>query len=284
MFLDSKGMLKSDLAIAYSCIAPLVMGFAAVGLALLYFSYRYNLLFVIRPKIDTRGQAYTLALQHLLTGVYIAELALIGIFSLRDAIGPLIITVILFIFTVLYSALMNKYLGPLEKCLPTDLTNEECQGRDESTPLLSSAEEGNSNTSRSSHIQRLSQQTHVPARVLDPIARFFEPHIFASYQAMKAWLREDTLAFQDLEDDTPGSYNEEELRKAYLNPALTSSTPLIWLPKDRLGVSENEVRENEEAGLRAGDTGAWLEENTGRVRWKEDDFGEVLTWKMEVKY
>ncbi|KAI2603734.1 DUF221-domain-containing protein [Hypoxylon sp. NC1633] len=269
------------IAIAYSCIAPLVLGFAAAGLSLYYFSYRYNLLFVIQPKIDTKGQAYTVALQHLLTGVYIAELALLGIFSLRSATGPSIIIAILLVVTALYNVLTNKYLTPLEQFLPADLATMSENG-DESTPLLSSAEEGRAQTT--SRIQRLGQRAHVPQtvaqRALDPIARFFEPHVFASYDAMRSWLQ-DGDAFED-EEDIP-QYTEEQLQKAYLNPALTSPTPLIWLARDPIEVSKNEVAENEERGLKATDQGAWLDEK-GRVKWSVHEFGEVPVWKRGVRY
>ncbi|OTA99726.1 hypothetical protein M426DRAFT_324910 [Hypoxylon sp. CI-4A] len=268
------------IAIAYSCIAPLVLGFAAIGLSLYYFSYRYNLLFVIKPKIDTKGQAYTLALQHLLTGVYIAELALLGLFGLRKATGPSIIMGILFLTTVVYNALMDRYLSPLEKFLPTDLATS--AEDDESAPLLSSAEEGRAQTA--SHIQRLGRQARVPhtvaERVLDPIARFFEPQVFASYKAMRLWLQ-DGESF-DNEEDIP-EYTEEQLKKAYLNPALTSPTPLIWIAKDPMGVSSKEVAENDERGLKATDQGAWLDEK-GKLRWSVQDFEEVPIWKPGVTY
>ncbi|KAI0832159.1 DUF221-domain-containing protein [Hypoxylon sp. FL0890] len=268
------------IAIAYSCIAPLVLGFAAIGLSLYYFSYRYNLLFVIQPKIDTKGQAYTLALQHLLTGVYIAELSLLGFFSLRRATGPSVIIAILFVLTVIYNALMNKYLAPLEQFLPADLTTlSEMEG--ESEPLLSSAEEGRAQAT--SHIQQLGRQAHIPQtitqHVLDPIARFFEPQVFASYQAMRAWLQ-DGYSYDN--EDVP-EYTEEQLQKAYLNPALTSPTPLIWIARDPMGVSKTEISENEQRGLKASDQGAWLDEK-GKLGWSVQDFSEVPIWKQAVTY
>jgi hypothetical protein len=250
----------------------LVLGFAAMGLTLYYFSYRYNLLFVMQPKIDTRGQAYTIALQQLLTGVYIAELALFGLFNLNHAPGPAVMTAVLFLLTILYNFLMNKYLAPLEKHLPANLAHEHAAS-DESRPLLAAAEEGRVNDGSPSHIQRLGQQAHVPQRIVDPVARFFEPHIFATYEAMKAWLREDEQALRDLEDDEP-EYSEEKLETVYLNPALTSSTPIIWLPRDGIGASKNEIRENETAGLKASDKAAWIDEK-GRVCWDERKFEEV---------
>ncbi|KAI1082420.1 DUF221-domain-containing protein [Whalleya microplaca] len=269
------------IAIAYSCIAPLVLGFAAIGLSLYYFSYRYNLLFVIQPKMDTKGLAYTLALQHLLTGVYIAELALLGLFGLRKATGPSIITAVLFVITVIYNVLMNKYMAPLEKFMPTDLATSTARG-EESTALLSSAEEGHAHGT--SHIQRLGERAHVPSTVaqniVNPLARFFEPQVFASYDAMRSWLREGD--FYDSENDVP-EYKAEDLEKAYLNPVLTSPTPLIWLARDEMGVSQNEVGENEEQGLRASDQGAWVDEK-GKVRWSVEDFDQLPVWKEAVKY
>ncbi|KAI0382531.1 DUF221-domain-containing protein [Hypomontagnella monticulosa] len=267
------------IAIAYSCIAPLVLGFAAAGLSLYYFSYRYNLLFVIQPKIDTKGQAYTLALQHLLTGIYIAELSLLGIFSLRKVTSPLVLIAILFVITILYNALMNKYLTPLEHFLPSDLATS-AEEDDETAPLLSPVEEGQAHTT--SRIQRLGQRAHIPEtvveRVLEPIARFFEPQVFASYKSMRSWLQDGG----SLDEEIP-EYTEEQLQKAYLNPALTAATPLIWIARDPIGVSKNEVSENEQHGLKASDEGAWLDEE-GKLKWSSQDFDEVPIWKQSIVY
>lgn len=260
------------IAIAYSCIAPLVLGFAAIGLFLYYLSYRYNLLFVIQTKIDSKGQFYTRALQQLLTGVYIAELCLIGLFGARKATGPSILTAILFLGTVVYNYTMNRHLGPLETFLPADLQNED---DDEDTPLLTAAEEGAATESR---VQRIGQEIRVPKQVIEPLARFFEPHIFASHKAMKAWL----ASSHDDEEDPP-QYSDEELRTAYLNPAFTSKTPKVWLARDEMGVSKQEVRENEAVGIPATDEGAWLDEKN-RVRWDEEEFRNVPVFKVPVKY
>lgn len=267
------------LAIAYSCIAPLVLGFAAAGLGLYYFSYRYNLFYVIQPKVDTNGQAYTLALQHLLTGVYISELALIGFFGLRTATGPSIMMGLLFIITVVYNVIMDKYMSPLEKFLPADLVSSAERG-DETTPLLATAEE-----EHVAHIQRQSRSAGVPLpvvkHVIQPTTRFFDPHAFASYDSMKAWIQEEDI--YDIEEHEVPEYSEEELKRAYMHPALTSQMPVVWMARDAMGASENEVRENEEYGLKASDEGAWLDEK-GNIHWSVLDFDEVPVWKRGVKY
>ncbi|KAI1123262.1 hypothetical protein F5Y10DRAFT_286323 [Nemania abortiva] len=261
------------IAIAYSCIAPLVLGFAAAGLSLYYFSYRYNLIYVIQPKIETKGQAYTLALQHLLTGVYIAELALIGFFGLRQAKGPSIMTGVLLIVTVLYNVLMDKYISPLEKFLPADLVSS-AERDDETTPLLSSAEEGRG--ARSGLVPE-----PVSEHVIKPTARFFDPHAFTSYKSMKAWIQDEED--YDMEEDEVPEYTDEELQRAYLHPALTSKTPVIWMARDAMDTSKNEVRETQECGLKASDEGAWLDEKR-IVHWNVVDFEKVPVWKKAVKY
>ncbi|KAF2109313.1 hypothetical protein BDV96DRAFT_503194 [Lophiotrema nucula] len=263
------------IAIVYSCVAPLVMGFAAIGLVMFYISYRYMLFYTVQTKIDTKGHCYTLALQQILTGIYLAELCLIGLFGLRGAKGPLIMTVVLFILTIIYNASMNRYLGPLEKYIPADLAVE--AEDEEQAPLLSSAEEGEANTD--SQIHRLGAQAHVPQQVLDPIARFFQPHIFASHKAMKAWLKEGG---EFDEDDVP-EYKEEDVKKAYLNPALTSATPLVWLARDQMGVGEKEIKELEKAGFKASDKGAWIDEK-GRLKWSVEDFSEVPIFKESIRW
>ncbi|KAF2205959.1 DUF221-domain-containing protein [Delitschia confertaspora ATCC 74209] len=261
------------IAIAYSCIAPLVLGFAAGGLSLYYFSYRYNLLFVMAPKIDTRGHSYTLALQQLLTGVYIAELALLGIFSLHGATGPFVITAVLLAATILYNYIMNRYFSPFEEYLPADLIRQ-VEEDDEQTALLSSVEAGDAEN----HIQRLSSRSRLPPSIVNPITRFFEPHLFASTTVMTKWLKDGDWD----EDDVP-EYTEEELKRAYANPVFTSSAPTVWLPRDPMGVSQNEVKENGEEGIKASDEGAWLGRD-GKVGWDVEDFGSVPVFRMEVRY
>ncbi|CAI6335690.1 unnamed protein product [Periconia digitata] len=263
------------IAIAYSCIAPLVLGFAAVGLMFFYVSYRYMLLFTVQPKIDTKGHCYTLALQQILTGVYIAELCLIGLFGLRQATGPSIMTGVLFLATVAFNATTNKYFAPLEQYLPADLAQESGDtNNEEGAPLLSSAEEGEALEHTQSHLRRLP----IPPQYLSPLARFFNPQVYASHRALKTWLHSDS----EFDEDDVQVYSEDMKRKAYSNPVYTSRTPVVWLPQDEAGVCKAEARENDKEGLETSFDGAWLEGK--KLKWSVDDFGEVPIFKEGVKW
>ncbi len=74
---------SSRLAITYSLIAPVILGFAVVGVGFLHLVYRYNLIYVYDSEIDTRGLVYPRALMQLLVGLYFSEVCMIGLFSLR---------------------------------------------------------------------------------------------------------------------------------------------------------------------------------------------------------
>jgi calcium permeable stress-gated cation channel len=262
------------IALAYACISPLVMGFASAGLAIFYLSYRHNLFFVIQPKLETKGRCYTRSLSQILTGVYVGELALIGLMGLRKATGPSILMAILFVGTAIYNHFANRFLNPLEDHLPTKLIGE---GEGEEDALLA-AEEGEEVLEEAhgrSRIHHLGRDVRVPHRILDPIARFFEPHIYTSHRVMKRYLKDA--------DGDPPNYSQEDVENAYSHPNLTSKTPKIWLPSDKAKLSKKEIEANSKAGLTTTDDGAWLDEKS-RVQFERDDIRKLPVWKETTPY
>ncbi|KFY69376.1 hypothetical protein V496_00311 [Pseudogymnoascus sp. VKM F-4515 (FW-2607)] len=105
----------------YSCIAPIILGFGAMCFYLVHKVYHYNLLYVYSSEVDTRGLLYPHALKQILVGVYLAEICLFGLFGIQAAVGPLIMMLILVIFTVLVHISVNDALGPLLYNLPRSL-------------------------------------------------------------------------------------------------------------------------------------------------------------------
>ncbi|EXJ87523.1 hypothetical protein A1O3_04483 [Capronia epimyces CBS 606.96] len=264
------------IAIAYSCIAPLVLGFAAVGILFFYLGYRYNLLYVVQVKTETRGECYTMALQHLMTGIYLAELCLIGLFGIKQAAGPATLMTVFLVITALHHLTVHKYLAPLEQYMPVDVLSED----DEEQPLLSEGEGGReprANPTEQSRVYKFGAGK-VPAILLDPLAAFLEPHLFASEEALRPWLQDP-----EAESEEGNSYREEQIKNAYLNPALTSKTPTVWLPRDGRGVSKHEVSENEKAGLPSTDEGAELTPSN-KVVWDCEDFASVPIFKQATRY
>ncbi|KAF2098929.1 DUF221-domain-containing protein [Rhizodiscina lignyota] len=263
------------IAIAYSCIAPLTLGFAAIGIYFYYLSYRYNLLFVIQTKIDTKGDAYATAFQHIFTGVYLSELCLIGLFSVRKAPGPSIMMVVLLILTILYHVTLNRLLKPIERLLPPHLRQE-----DEEAPLVDGDEytadvHPDQGTTQASNIKRRAPGW-IPSAVFDVLERLLLPDV-NSHRVLKTW-------FEDPDALDEAHPNEDQLANAYVNPVLTSKMPKLWLVRDSAEISKREIDENEKAGISTTDEGAELD-NKNHVVWDRRNGGsDIPIFKETVKY
>ena len=250
------------IAIVYACIQPLVLGFAAIGFWLFYLAYKHQLLYVVQVKVEARGVCYALAVQHLMTAVYLSELCLFGLFMLKSAAGPAALMVILLVGTVIYHVVVNRYLEPMEKYLSLD------------KPMLDEEDQG---LLIMSHARKLDIPEKLPLVLMDPLAPLLEPWFFDPKDTLRPYLQDPAD-----DDDTP-RYLDDEVKNAYLNPALTSKMPKAWIPKDAHGVSKNEISENDEAGIPMTDEGAELDEN-GKLIWDKDDFSTVPIFKIPKNY
>lgn len=94
-------------------------------MGIIYASYRYNILYIYSPERDTRGLHYPRALQQTFTGVYLAEICMIGLFGIGGSFGPLVLMFGLVIFTVLVQFSLSAALSPLLFNLPRTLAVEE---------------------------------------------------------------------------------------------------------------------------------------------------------------
>lgn len=257
------------IAIAYACIAPLVLGFATVGIGLYYLSYRHQLLYVVQTKVDTQGEAYTRALKNMPVGIYIAELCLIGLFGARQAAAQTSLMVVLLVVTAILNLSLDRILRPLELYLGVDILEN----------LHSTlAQEDNISTNDSAAIHAaahgrrlgLNKLSHPAPRILSDL---FDSIITTARQKAESWLHDPDRSFS--EDATP-TLQDNDLKNIYLAPALTSKLPKLWLPRDALGVSKDEIAANEARGVASTDEGAEIDEE-GNLRW-DHRFENVPIW------
>jgi calcium permeable stress-gated cation channel len=216
-------------------------------------------------KIDTKGDAYGMALQHVLTGVYLSELCLIGLFGVRKAPGPTVLMVILLVLTIFYHAILNRVVKPLERALPHALRQE-----DEEAPLI----DGEGSEAHEPGLPKIAP-SWVPSTIIEVFERFLLPDS-DSQSSLKEW-------FED-EDASEPQPSEDQLASAYVNPVLTSKTPKLWLVRDDLGVSKKQIQENDSAGITSTDDGAELDAKNN-VTWDRRDGGSnVPIFKEGVQY
>ena len=209
-------------------------------MGLFYCAYRYNILFVTDSNIDTKGLIYPRALQQLLTGVYIAEICLIGLFGIAAAVGPIVLMVVFLVFTILYHISLNAALDPLLYNLPKTLEAEE-----ESIRGLLAAEAGHQNgtgarndsvAKDSEHNEKSNQVVEAPAPTKKPnfMTKFFKPHIYSDYASLRQLVPHDLL-------DADNLYEEAVEKNAYFPPSAVSEAPLLWIPRDDAGISRQEI-------------------------------------------
>ncbi|KAL8654494.1 MAG: hypothetical protein Q9210_001468 [Variospora velana] len=267
------------IAITYSIIAPLVLGFATIGLYLIYLAYRYNLLFVFNSNVDTKGLVYPRALQQTTTGAYLAIVCLIGLFGIQAAPGPIVLMVVFLVFVVLFHISLNSALEPLLRYLPKSLEAEE-------ESLLASEEGGSAPSSsgmgngvpydEKKHNGFSAPGVHPTTKDLGPaphkkpnfVTKFLRPDLYTDYHTLRRLV---PRGFAEI------SYDPVVERDAYYHPSISSQTPLLWVPRDDAGVSRQECRHSgkvipitdEGAGFDAKGKLAWDEENARPPIWQE---------------
>lgn len=234
------------IAICYACVAPLVLLFAAMGLYLFYLAYKYNMLFVSNANIDTKGRVYPRALQHLFVGLYVAEVCLAGLFGIATgesvgALGPLILMIILLVFTALYHISLNSALGPLINYLPKSLETEEQRLLEED----SAAAKGETG---SAALHSDTEMHNEPSF----LQKFMRPDIFTDYTTLRRLVpKEVEIRY------SPGIEDN-----AYFHPSISSKTPLLWIPRDPMGISRIEIEETSKITPMSDDNANLDEKNT----------------------
>ncbi|KAJ6144729.1 hypothetical protein N7470_008624 [Penicillium chermesinum] len=273
----------ATIAIIYSCVAPLVLGFSTIALYLFYFAYRYNVLYVSNSQIDTQGRCYTRALQHLTVGCYVLIIFLIALFAIgtgsnRMALGPLILMIIFLVFVILYHVSLNNATNPLIEYLPKNIEAEEDallaadrgqvhSGAEETDDVSDAVTKNGEHTGVSngdsgvgtvdSAEKGLADGPRVPEK---PKGNFFQrwlrPDIYSDYATLRRLVPNH--------DEVP-PYPAEVERDVYLQPSIKAQPPLLWLPRDTLGVSTQEVAHTSRV-IAITDDEAWLDEKN-KIQW-----------------
>ena len=262
------------IAITYSIISPLVLGFAMIAFGLIYLSVRYNSMFVVNNNIDTKGLAYAKALQQLMTGVYLSEVCLIGLFAINTAPGPIVLMAIFLGATVIYHVMMNRALKPLINYLP-----ESTDGSD--LREMFTTDKNDYDASRTSTSPSVSQKVAEPkgitAKKAALFSKLFDPSKFKSHAAVK----------QLVPDWAPPQYEVEDANTAYYNPCISSPAPMLWIAKDTMGVSAREVQESSRV-IPITDEFARFEGPKGKIVWDTPDDGgnlrDMPIYKRRIDY
>jgi hypothetical protein len=266
------------IAITYSGIAPLILGFATIGFTLVYIAFRYNFLYVYETNIDTKGEAYQKALRQLLTGVYLSELCLIGLFAIAtadniQAVGPLAIMCLLLFLTIVFQFTLKFALRNEEARLAyTDPTSTHghtyghghrnghgTNGHHENGLATMNGEKALSTDDSPDHAPKPSKMPMFLRKLFNP-----EKHSISTLSA----------ALDEFYHTPQEPLPIEIQKRAFFNPSVTTPTPVLWLVRDEMGISAREIQATQKAvpGLIMTDEQATFNEK-GKVYWKGADDG-----------
>lgn len=256
-------------AITYALISPLLLGFAAIGFVLVYFASRYNGLYVLTNNIDTKGAAYAKALNQLMTGVYLSEICLIGLFAINTAPGPIVLMAVFLGATVIYHVIMRHALHPLTIYLPESFESSH------QSALFSSADNKSYDFSKvgvpPSEAQAMTPKKS-SARKTSLLAKIFSPSKFKSFGSVKGLVP----------DYASRTYEELALKNAYYNPVITQPAPKLWIVRDEMGISRREAKDSSDV-ISISDDFAHFDQK-GKVQWDVDRLTSVPIWEKRVDY
>lgn len=258
------------IAITYAAIAPLMLGWACLGMSLFYLAWRYNVLFVTDTKIDTRGLIYPRAIRQLMTGVYIAEICMIGLFGASEAFGPMVLMIAFLVFTVLFHISMNSALNPLLFNLPQSLLAEEETRRVDLEAML----EKNGGLGNGKAVDGLAPAAPPKGNFL---VKFLKPWVYSSYDIQRQHVPRPV----DIGIDVTNLYTPEVNKNAYHHPAATSAPPTLWIPRDAAGVSRDEIAHTSRI-IPITDDACELDDK-GKLVWDQEGARPPI-WEEKVMY
>ena len=209
-----------DVGLTYSIIAPLVIVFSAMAFGLFWFVFRYNLLYVSAFPHDTRGQLYPTALKQLFVGVYMLELCLTGLFlSIRDdrgvptGIGQAVIMMFTTVVTVAYQLLLRNIFSSTLQHLPAFMDYE--NGEDD----------------RFKHQYSL----------LDLLSSWYQFVNSWATNAAENPSKKISRTFQESIQKLAHNQFTKSNKHGYNHEAIHDHDNTVWIPKDHLGISEDEI-------------------------------------------
>ncbi|KAI5465133.1 hypothetical protein BGZ63DRAFT_379416, partial [Mariannaea sp. PMI_226] len=206
------------ICLIYSIIAPLISIFGVISFLMLWFAQKYSVLYIMQFNHDTQGILYPRAINQTFTGLYVMELCLAGLFFItqdedakRTCIGHGVVMILALVMTVVYQLLLNWSFGPLFRYLP--ITTESKTASQEQA------------FKRARRLYSLGRNTNTDAETE------FQSYVGKGMEIASHGYNGDetshpSIGCQDL---------------TFEHVALHAPRPVLWIPRDNLGISDDEI-------------------------------------------
>jgi hypothetical protein len=252
--------------------------------------------------VSTRGESYSRALFQLTTGLYLSELCLIGLFGIgigdtNNSIGPLVLMVVFLVATVLWHIWLKRKIKKLDEEFASGAganQGSKSDGRHYIDARRSDDVEKARGNSEDDHSKAQSPYSEAPLEPRAPIHTQNDKQPLG--QRIKGFYAPTAAAHQTIQAIWPtiGSpvrpYSQDEHDEAFVHPAIVTECPIVWIPRDKYGLSRQEIAASKQTVgkdmLNVTDEEAWFNEK-GKIEWRHEDEGDlrrVPIWEQEPVY
>lgn len=256
--------LLVTISLAFSIISPIILFFAAAAMFLVYIAYCHNLTYCFVEGPDSRGSHYPKALFQTFTGLYLGQVCLLGLFIVGRGYGPIVMQAIGLGFTIfchlhlkwaferLLTVTPIDCMKPLDGTSatpsylgPSDYDNKVLLKKHgfASTDQLKQEQEVNGDVKRdlelSLHqgydlVPLMADRDNKSTNSSNFLIRYFRPDVYLNFKNSKKMI--------------PAAYNidpeDGEDKHAFDQPVISATMPTLWIPKDPMGWSTEEIKLN----------------------------------------
>lgn len=262
-----------------------MLGFATIGIFLMYLGFKYNFLFVFTTVVSTNGAAYPRALQHLMVGVYLGEICLLGLFGIKATTGPLVLMGIFTIVTVIYHILLNRAIDPLLKFVPLNIF-EQRQNQNKTPKITVTVPVADQSDDALTPLPPGSIKFLYKLFCIDPTLKHSLPvgsgNFLSRYIYVNTYASPNQLAALMPLHMFGDAYDVQIVDEAYFNPVVTSPVPIIWIAKDPLGISSEEISKTNGI-IPMTDQGALIDEKN-KVVWDTENAPDPVIKRPNIVY
>ncbi|KAJ7185579.1 hypothetical protein C8R46DRAFT_1172224 [Mycena filopes] len=258
------------IALVYSVISPIINGLACFTFFAFYQLYKYLFLWQFEqpPSSDTGGLFFPKAIGHIFVGLYIQQICMAGLFFLaRDqnkmasSLPQGILMVVLIFVTILFQMLIKNSFGPLLHALPLSLADKTFSA---GTVDVGRAETFDDDSAGNGHGVGHASGREAHEMTESPKMRHQTP----TNQNKRASSLHENEEYEGLRDQQKTGARAARIKSeeeyGFAHPAASRPQRIVWFPRDRLGLAEEEERACMEVGVEASTKDAEMSEK-GKV-------------------
>lgn len=249
-----------SITLAFAIISPMILLFSCVAFGLVYVAYCHNLTYVFVEGTDARGAHYPKALFQTFTGLYLGQVCLLGLFIVGKGFGPIVVQAIGLAFTIFCHYHLKDAFGRLLDVVPVDCmkpldgvshTVSYSGESDYQRKILDKKHPGHAaaKAKDAAEHERVREHMEDGAQNIVPLLADRDFKTTESTNFLIRYLRPDVyLNYRNAKRMMPATYNIEEEqvddKHAFDQPVISAKMPLLWIPRDDMGWSTQQIKEN----------------------------------------